>query len=105
MTPTPPQPATRLVDVGAGGGNTFVDQVTGSSTSTIPVGTTIQWVWVSGLHSTTSGTCAATCTEDGTWDSGAGSGPTFSHTFPQAGTFPYFCEVHGAMMQGTVIVQ
>ena len=104
-TPTPPVGATHTVDVGAGGGNTFVDRQTSSSTSTIAVGDTIQWVWVSGIHSTTSGTCTTTCAEDGIWDSGQGSGMTFSHTFTQAGTFPYFCEVHGAMMQGIVTVQ
>ncbi len=104
-TPTPPVGATHTVDVGAGGGNTFVDRQTSSSTSTIAVGDTIQWVWVSGVHSTTSGTCTTTCAEDGIWDSGQGSGMTFSHTFTQAGTFPYFCEVHGAMMQGIVTVQ
>ncbi len=104
-TPTPPVGATHTVDVGPGGGMTFVDRQSSSSTSTISVGDTIQWVWVSGVHSTTSGTCTTTCAEDGIWDSGQGSGMTFSHTFTQAGTFPYFCEVHGAMMQGTVIVQ
>ncbi len=105
LTPTPPQGGNRIVDVGAGGSNAFVDQVSGNSTSAIAVGTTIQWVWVSGTHSTTSGTCTTTCTGDGVWDSGVGSGMTFTHTFTQAGTFPYFCAVHGAMMQGTVIVQ
>ena len=111
-TPTPPgaptatpAPAERVVDVGQGGGNTFVDQQTGSSTTTITVGTTVRWVWVSGIHSTTSGTCGAVCTPDGIWDSGAGGGMTFSHTFNQAGTFPYFCTVHGAMMTGTIVVQ
>ena len=105
MTPTPPQGTNRTVNVGQNGGNAFVDQVSGNSTSTIPVGTTIQWVWVSGVHSTTSGTCAGACTPDGIWDSGVGSGMTFSRTFTQAGTFPYFCLAHGAMMQGTVLVQ
>ncbi len=104
-TPTPPAGATRTVDVGPGGGMTFVDRQSSTSTSTIAVGDTIQWVWVSGVHSTTSGTCTTTCAEDGIWDSGSGSGMTFSHTFTQAGSFPYFCEVHGAMMQGTVVVQ
>ena len=104
-TPTPPAGTTRTVDVGPGGGMTFVDRQSSTSTSTIAVGDTIEWVWVSGVHSTTSGTCTTTCAEDGIWDSGSGSGMTFSHTFTQAGTFPYFCEVHGAMMQGTVIVQ
>ena len=100
-----PVPAARIVNVGQGGGNAFADQQTGSSTTTITAGTTVQWVWVSGAHSTTSGTCGTVCTQDGVWDSGIGSGMTFSHTFNQAGTFPYFCEVHGAMMTGTVIVQ
>jgi len=104
-TPTPPAGTTRTVDVGPGGGMTFVDRQSSTSTSTIAVGDTIEWVWVSGVHSTTSGTCTTTCAEDGIWDSGSGSGMTFSHTFTQAGSFPYFCEVHGAMMQGTVIVQ
>ena len=104
-TPTPPAGTTRTVDVGPGGGMTFVDRQSSTSTSTIAVGDTIEWVWVSGVHSTTSGTCTTTCAEDGIWDSGSGSGMTFSHTFTQAGSFPYFCEVHGAMMQGTVVVQ
>lgn len=105
MTPTPPGGTARIVDVGPGGSMTFVDRVSGSNTTTIPVGTTVQWVWQSGFHSTTSGTCTTTCTPDGIWDSGVGSGMTFERTFTQAGTFPYFCLSHGAMMQGTVTVQ
>jgi plastocyanin len=30
---------------------------------------------------------------------------TFSHTFTQAGSFPYFCTVHQSAMQGMVVVQ
>jgi plastocyanin len=30
---------------------------------------------------------------------------TFDRTFPTAGTFPYFCTVHGSMMTGTIVVQ
>jgi plastocyanin len=104
-TPTPPASATRIVDVGPGGAMTFVDRVSGNSTTTIAVGDTVNWIWQTGIHSTTSGTCTVGCTPDGTWDSGSGSGLNFSHTFTQAGTFPYFCIVHGAMMQGTVVVQ
>jgi Copper binding proteins, plastocyanin/azurin family len=103
-TPTPgSQMAT--VQVGPGGGMSFVDQKSGTSTTTIHVGDTVQWVWVSGFHSTTSGTCAGACTPDGRWDSGAGSGMVFSHTFSQAGSFPYFCTVHQSLMQGMVVVQ
>ncbi len=106
-TPTPTQPpaANRIVGVGQNGGNTFADQQSGSSTTTIAVGTTVEWRWVSGTHSVTSGGCTFGCTPDGIFDSGTGTGMTFTRTFNQAGTFPYFCVVHGAMMQGTVIVQ
>lgn len=84
----------------------FIDQQSGSNTTTIHPGGTVQWVWVNGTHSTTSGTCAGGCTPDGVWNSGIGSaGMTFTHTFNQAGSFPYFCEVHGALMQGMVVVQ
>lgn len=104
MTPVPTG-QTATVQVGPGGSMSFVDQQSGSSTTTIHPGDTVRWVWVSGFHSTTSGTCAGTCTPDGRWDSGVGSGMTFSHTFPQAGTFPYFCTAHQSSMQGTVVVQ
>ena len=103
-TPMPGGGQTEMVQVGTGGGTVFVDQKSGTSTTTIHVGDTVQWVWVNGFHSTTSGTCAGGCTPDGIWNSGAGSGMTFSHTFNQAGTFPYYCLVHQALMQGTVVV-
>ena len=104
--PTPtPMPSSAIVNVGQGG-NAFVDQRTGSTTTTISAGGTVQWVWVASIHSTTSGSCGGgNCQASGLWDSGVGSNMTFNHTFPQAGTFPYFCHVHGAMMQGTVVVQ
>jgi plastocyanin len=98
--------ATRVVHIGLGGSK-FVDEVSNTSTSTIAVGDTVQWTWSAGTHSTTSGTCAATCTADGKWDSGQHSSPfTFSHTatFATVGTYHYFCSVHGAMMQGNVVV-
>ena len=76
------------------------------STITINAGDTVNWVWKSGPHSTTSGPCSPSCTPDGLWDSGIHSPPTpaFSHTFPTAGTFHYYCKVHLTMMQGTVMV-
>jgi plastocyanin len=105
MTPTPSaQMAT--VNVGQGGTN-FVDQQGGGSTTTIRAGSTVRWVWVNSTHSTTSGICSGTgqCTPDGIWDSGVGTGITFSRTFSTPGTFHYFCRVHDAMMQGIVVVQ
>ena len=98
-TPTPQAGQTRTVSVGAGGETAFADAVSGNSTSTITVGTTVHWVWVDSTHSTTSNT--------GVWDSGEHGTPhSFDHTFNSAGTFQYHCTVHGvAMMSGTVIVQ
>jgi plastocyanin len=58
---------------------------------TIHVGDTIHWVWVNGMHSTTS---VAGSIE--TWDSGVRMAPfTLDHTFTHAGTFNYFCTIHG----------
>ncbi len=94
--------ANHQVEVGQGG-DRFVDDESRTSTTTIHVGDTVTWNWDNGQHSTTSGTC---CTGDGNWDSGIHTPPfTFSHTFNTAGSFPYFCVVHGAMMTGTVVVQ
>jgi len=64
--------ATRTVNVGQGGGLNFVDTVSLTSTTTINVGDTVHWVWISGFHSTTSGTCSGICTADGIWDSKIG---------------------------------
>lgn len=107
--PTPTPVSTRIVTVGKGPqgqlSNVFLDTQSGTSTSTIHAGEAIQWVWQSGSHSTTSGTCPLGCVPNGLWDSGVGQAMTFQRTFPTAGTFPYFCLVHGTMMQGTVIVE
>jgi plastocyanin len=100
------QAATAHVEVGQGGGLNFVDDQSHTSTTTINVGDTVTWTWDTGFHSTSSGTCNGGCSKDGIWDSGAMSAPaTFSHTFNTAGNFPYFCEIHGAIMTGMVVVQ
>jgi plastocyanin len=101
-TPTPPLGGTQVVAASSDEGTQFIDTVSGTSTSTITVGTKILWISISGVHSTTSGPCPP-CTADGLWDSGEGF-ETFEYTFTQTGTFPYFCTVHGAAMTGTVIV-
>ena len=105
-TPTPAAPHLVYVGQAPGGGraNVFVDSAGGGSTATIHAGDTIQWNWLSGSHSATSGACTLGCVANGQWDSGVMSSGSFQHTFPTAGTFPYFCQVHGAMMQGTVVV-
>jgi len=69
---------------------------------TITVGDTVRWVFVEGIHTTTSN---AGQTES--WNSDLQFPPaTFDHTFTHAGTFSYTCQVHGALgMQGVVNVQ
>jgi plastocyanin len=74
------------------------------SSVSIHPGDTVQWVWKSKSmpHSVTSGNGAS----NGLFDSGVQQSNTFtfSHTFPTAGTFPYFCTVHALFMKGTVTV-
>jgi plastocyanin len=58
---------------------------------TINVGDTVQWTWGSGnFHSVTS---VAGSLES--FDSGDQSVGTFSHTFLHAGTYVYYCDIHG----------
>jgi len=104
VTPTPPVGGTRTVNVGQGGTN-FVDQVSGNSTTTIPVGTTVTWTWVGSPHSVTSGACPP-CQHDDNFGTEQSFSPphTFSFTFNTPGTFPYYCTVHLSAMTGTVVV-
>ncbi len=104
-TPTRTPGPTRLVYVGLNGMN-FVDATTGNSTTTIPAGTTVEWRWVDGEHSTTSGACDATdCVPDDRWNSQKQKPAfTFTHAFNAMGTFPYYCMNHKVTMQGTVVV-
>jgi plastocyanin len=111
-----PGPATRIVRVGMGGTN-FVDDVGGGQLSTINVGDTVRWIWSgSGTteHGIAAGTCSGgggyygsgeSCTPSGLFDSGDKIEPfEFSHTFTTAGTYRYFCTIHGGAMVGRVIV-
>ena len=70
----------------------FVDGSGNPFDPTIEVGDTVEWVWQSGFHSTTS-----VAGQSEFWDSGAHTPSfTFSHTFTQVGTFEYYCIIHGA---------
>lgn len=89
------------------------------ATVTVHPGQTVTWVWSYGLHTVTSGTPGAV---DGRFCSVApgtivsradcdtiayaqANGATYSQTdaFLQPGTYPYFCEIHGAAETGTVV--
>ncbi|HVF73380.1 MAG TPA: PQQ-dependent sugar dehydrogenase [Chthoniobacterales bacterium] len=68
---------------------------------TINAGDTVEWVWDSPAHSVTSGNGQP----NGLFDSGLHNPPhTFSHTFPNAGNFPYYCTFHGPGMNASVQV-
>src|SRR5262249_42921986 len=99
-----------------GGLSVFRDTVSNTPTTNVKVGDTVQWVFQSAVfHSATSGTCTSggdpygpsydSCNADGIFDSGVQMSPaTFSKKFTAAGSYPYYCSVHGSMMTGLVIV-
>jgi len=82
---------------------TIVDFAFSPLSITVNVGDTVRWTNTGTFaHTSTSG--AVWPTWDGIWDSGPlFNGQSFSFTFTQPGTFPYFCLPHG--FSGTVIVQ
>ena len=70
-------------------------------------GDTVQWDWVQGSHTVTSGTGAAAAGAGSLFDVDSTSAvPTFSFTFDGAGLFDYFCRPHEISgMTGIVRVQ
>jgi plastocyanin len=84
----------------------------------ISVGDTVRWTWQGLPHSVTSGQCLSDQYEDCTVDNRfcspsdtncaagqpSGVGFVYSHQFNTAGTYPYFCNQHFGLMNGTVIV-
>ena len=74
---------------------------------TIRAGQTVVWQNDdTAPHTTTSGSCpGGVCAPMPGWDSGTlNPGQSYSHTFATTGTFSYYCRIHGAMMQGTIVV-
>ncbi len=90
--PDPGPSTSSSVDVGD---NFFSPRAT-----TVPVGTTVTWSW------------KGSNTHDVTFTSGP-AGPsstikssgTFARQFTEAGTYDYFCGVHGPAMSGQVVVR
>lgn len=68
------------------------------STLTVAVGSQVTWTNDDSVpHTTTS--------DDGVWSSDElDAGASFSHTFDEAGTYTYVCEIHSGMA-GEVVVQ
>ena len=73
------------------------------STITVAVGQPVCWTWNTGSTSHT------IKSDDGSFTSGQpASTATFQRTFTTAGTFGYYCQVHGSPtggMRGTIVVQ
>jgi plastocyanin len=71
----------------------------GQNPLTIAAGTMVTWTNADSLPHTATST-------SGVWDSGTMQpGQSFTRTFNDAGTFPYFCAIHGAAsMSGTIVV-
>ncbi len=75
-------------------------------TARIAVGQTVQWNWVNGFHTVTSGVDGLDPNAGLLFDQPIDSADlTFSYTFTSAGTYPYFCANHWSIgMKGVVIV-
>ena len=73
---------------------------------TVPAGTTVRWTNMDAIaHTVTSGVSDGSAgTADGRFDSGfLDQGETFTFTFTEPGTYPYYCIPH-PWMRGTVTV-
>lgn len=81
-------------------------------TLTVKAGTRVVWIYADGQksqHTITSGTCdGATCPDSGQlFDSAltlVKPGDRFEHIFDTPGSYPYHCNTHTAVMQGTIQV-
>lgn len=74
-----------------------IDYTFAPSTITVTVGTEVTWVNNDVIFHTVTA-------DDGSFNSGMlRPNASFSHTFEEVGTFPYFCAVHPSM-RGTIVV-
>jgi plastocyanin len=93
--------ATQVVHVGPSGLLKFQDEDSGTATTTIHPGDSVRWQWESDFHTVTR------TTGPETFDTGTQMHDfTFTHTFPDAGTYGYICMNHDDLgMIGTIIVE
>lgn len=69
------------------------------SAMTVTVGDTIHWTWISGVHTTTSGTIPGGAAS---WDAMINSSSLFfNYAVTAAGTYNYDCSVHPGLMPGS----
>jgi hypothetical protein len=90
-----PVPATVIVNLS---NMQYKDAKTGSTTTTIKAGDSVQWKNIDSMdHTTTSDT--------GLWDTPLAQGASWTRKFTAAGSFPYSCMKHKSTMKGTIVVQ
>ena len=89
------------------------------ATIRINVGDTVRWTWQGFPHSVTSGQCGGDLYEDCVLDNRfcspnnancaaappSGVGFVYSFTFNTPGNYPYFCNQHFSLMNGTITVE
>jgi plastocyanin len=108
LSDTEPATAQQTVTIEAGSDYFCDPSFFGAVCETIvSVGDTVTWNNVQGVHTVTE--CDTTHTvcppEGGGFDSGIMTqGATFSHAFPDPGTFNYYCAIHPDTMQGRIVV-
>ncbi|RNL79754.1 cupredoxin domain-containing protein [Nocardioides marmorisolisilvae] len=84
----PAQATTRTVTVG--------DDFFTPKTLKVVVGDSVKWSF-EGTHTSTS--------TQGFWNSGTkNAGQSYTRPFADAGTYPYYCTIHGMMMSGSIQV-
>jgi plastocyanin len=85
----------------AGGNSVSVeDNLFDPDNLSVPAGTTVTWTWNGAADHNVTWTGQGAPAPSPTQASG-----TYSRTFAAAGTFDYFCTIHGQSMSGTVVVQ
>lgn len=97
-TPTPTTPTTPTTP--ANDQVSVQDNSYSPATVTVTPGTTVTWTWSSSNYASHSVTF-----NDGNESSAAKTSGTHQRTFTNAGTFTYYCEVHGTGMSGSVVVK
>jgi hypothetical protein len=104
-TPSPPPPPpVHVVNVSC---CAFTDSSNGTNVTIVAPGTTVQWVRLDGFdYSVTSGTGCGDPQMGVMFNGFLGlSAVTYSHTFTNVGTYPYFCMIHESLgMTGVVHV-
>jgi LysM repeat protein len=103
-TPTPTATATGTTTGGTTEAIVMSNLAFIPNSKTIARGTKVRWTNSDGTnHTVTSGTPGA---PDNIFRSSTlAPGQSFEYTFNTAGTYRYFCEIHGAQMTGQIIVQ